>query len=155
MLTESLKIDHVDVKKLLSAASPDGALLYIYLQCGNRLENAEKDLQMNPSRLSCAAATLRQLGLYADDRASRIAPGERPCYSEQDVIKADYDPEFARLKEEVQRLLGKGMVPSERDLNELNDQAEAALQSSNRFIQKAAYNAQGRLWECGEEKSED
>ena len=109
MLTESLKIDHVDVKKLLSAASPDGALLYIYLQCGNRLENAEKDLQMNPSRLSCAAAALRQLGLYADDRVSRIAPGERPCYSEQDVIKADYDPEFSRLKEEVQRLLGKGM----------------------------------------------
>ena len=109
MLTESLKIDHVDVKKLLSAASPDGALLYIYLRCGNRLENAEKDLQMNPSRLSCAAAALRQLGLYADDRASRIAPGERPCYSEQDVIKADYDPEFSRLKEEVQRLLGKGM----------------------------------------------
>ena len=109
MLTEPIKIEHIDVKKLLSAASPDGALLYIYLQCGNRLENAEKDLQMNPSRLSCAAATLRQLGLYADDRVSRIAPGERPCYSEQDVIKADYDPEFVRLKEEVQRLLGKAM----------------------------------------------
>ena len=109
MLTETLKIEHVDVKKLLSAASPDGALLYIYLQCGNRLENAEKDLHMNPSRLSCAAAILRQLGLYADDRASRIAPGERPSYSERDVIHADYDPEFVRLKEEVQRLLGKGM----------------------------------------------
>lgn len=50
----------------------------------------------------------------------------------------------------LNRLLGKGMVPSERDLNELNDQAEAALQSTNRFIQKAAYNAQGRLWECTE-----
>ena len=109
MLTENIKIEQVDVKKLLSAASPDGALLYIYLQCGNRLENAERDLQMNPSRLSCAAAILRQLGLYADDRVSRIAPGERPSYSEQDVIRADYDPEFARLKEEVQRLLGKVM----------------------------------------------
>ena len=109
MLTENIKIEQVDVKKLLSAASPDGALLYIYLQCGNRMENAERDLQMNPSRLSCAAAILRQLGLYADDRVSRIAPGERPCYSEQDVIKADYDPEFNRLKEEIQRLLGKVM----------------------------------------------
>lgn len=109
MLTESLKIDHIDVKKLLSAASGDGALLYLYLQCGNRLENAEKDLQMNPGRISCAAAVLRQLGLYSDDRVSRIAPGERPYYSEQDVIRADYDPEFSRLKEEVQRLLGKGM----------------------------------------------
>lgn len=109
MLTENIKIEQVDVKKILSAASPDGALLYIYLQCGNRMENAERDLQMNPSRLSCAAAILRQLGLYADDRVSRIAPGERPCYSEQDVIKADYDPEFNRLKEEIQRLLGKVM----------------------------------------------
>lgn len=109
MLTESIKIDQIDVKKLLSAASGDGALLYLYLQCGNRLENAERDLQMNPSRLSCAVAALRQLGLYSDERVSRIAPGERPYYSEQDVIRADYDPEFTRLKEEVQRLLGKGM----------------------------------------------
>ena len=109
MLTESVKIDHLDVKKLLSAASGDAALLHLYLQCGNRLESAEKDLQMNPGRISCAAAVLRQLGMYSDERVSRIAPGERPFYSEQDVIRADYDPEFARLKEEVQRLLGKGM----------------------------------------------
>ena len=109
MLTESLKIEHLDIKKLLSAANGDAALLYLYLQCGNRLENAERDLQMNPGRISCAVAVLRQLGLYSDERVSRIAPGERPYYSEQDVIRADYDPEFSRLKEEVQRLLGKGM----------------------------------------------
>ena len=107
MLTESLKIEHLDVKKLLSAANGDAALLYLYLQCGNRLENAERDLQMNPGRISCAVAVLRQLGLYSDERVSRIAPGERPYYSEQDVIRADYDPEFSRLKEEVQRLLAK------------------------------------------------
>ena len=52
---------------------------------------------------------MRQLGLYADDKPSRIAPGERPYYSEQDVLKADYDPDFVRLREEVQRLLGKSM----------------------------------------------
>ena len=92
MLTESLKIEHLDIKKLLSAANGDAALLYLYLQCGNRLENAERDLQMNPGRISCAAAVLRQLGLYSDERVSRIAPGERPYYSEQDVIRADYDP---------------------------------------------------------------
>ena len=109
MVTMPLKIEEIDVKKLLSAANSDGTLLYIYLQCGNALDHAEKDLQMSPSRISCAAAMLRQLGLYADDRPSRIAPGERPYYSEQDVIDADYDPEFVRLREEVQRLLGKGM----------------------------------------------
>ena len=70
MMTERLTIDQTDVRKLLSAASPDGALLYIYLQSGNRLETAGKDLNMNDSRLNCAAAMLRQLGLLPQERAA-------------------------------------------------------------------------------------
>ena len=86
MITDSLKLSQNDVRKLLSAASPDAALLYIYLQCGNRQEDAEADLHLNASRLSCAGATLRQLGLAPEDRPCRIAPGERPSYSERDVL---------------------------------------------------------------------
>ena len=107
MMTESVSISQTDMRKLLTAANPDGTLLYIYLQGGNRLENAEKDLRLNASRLTCAAAMLRQLGLLAEERPSHIALGERPNYSETDVAKADYDPEFVALKEEVQRQLGK------------------------------------------------
>lgn len=114
MMTEPVTISQTDARKLLSAASPDGALLYIYLQSGNRLETAEKDLNMNPSRLNCAAAMLRQLGLLPQERAAAIAPGERPAYSDEDVYKMmDYDPSFKGLYEEVQRLLGRSLNTEE------------------------------------------
>ena len=107
MMTEPVTISRTDVRKLLSAASPDGALLYIYLQGGNRLETAGKDLNMNESRLSFAAAVLRQLGLLAEEHPGHVIIGERPNYSGEDVQKANYDFEFVALKEEVQRQFGK------------------------------------------------
>ena len=114
MMTESVTISQTDMRKLLSAASPDGALLYIYLQGGNALETAEKDLNLNPSRISCAAAVLRQLGLLAEDRPAHIAPGERPAYTDEDVYKTmDYDAAFKGLYEEVQRLLGRSLNTEE------------------------------------------
>ena len=110
MMTEPVAISPNDMRKLLSAASPDGALLYLYLQSGNRLENAEQDLKLNPSRLNCAAALLRQLGLLPQERPAAIAPGERPTYTDEDVYKMmDYDPSFKGLYEEVQRLLGRSL----------------------------------------------
>ncbi|MBR3949268.1 MAG: DnaD domain protein [Oscillospiraceae bacterium] len=114
MMTEPVKITQSDMRKLLSAASPDAALLYLYITGGNRLENAEADLHFNPSRLSCAGATLRQLGLITDDRPSHIAPGERPSYSERDVLEAmDTDNSFRVLYGEVQRLLGRSLNTEE------------------------------------------
>lgn len=114
MITESLKLSQNDVRKLLSAASPDAALLYIYLKSGNRPQDAETDLNLNSSRLSCAGATLRQLGLIADERPSQIAPGERPSYSEKDVLTAmDTDSSFCSLYGEVQRLLGRSLNTEE------------------------------------------
>jgi len=114
MMTEPVTISQTDVRKLLSAASPDGALLYIYLRSGNTLETAEKELNLNPSRLNCAAAMLRQLGLLPQERAAVIAPGERPAYSDEDVYKMmDYDPSFKGLYEEVQRLLGRSLNTEE------------------------------------------
>jgi len=114
MMTEPVTIAQTDVRKLLSAASPDGALLYIYLQSGNRLETAEKDLNMNSSRLNCAAAMLRQLGVLPQERTAVIVPGERPAYTDEDVYKMmDYDPSFKGLYEEVQRLLGRSLNTEE------------------------------------------
>lgn len=106
MITENIKIPQSHVCKLLSLANPDAALLYLYLQSGNSPEGAEKDLMLNASRLSCAMASLRQQGLVDQARLSRIAAGERPNYSGEDVRKADYDPDFVRLREEVERVLG-------------------------------------------------
>ena len=114
MMTEEVKISQKDMRLLLSAASPDAALVYLYLKSGNELKNAPGDLQLNESRLGCAEATLRQLGLLSDDRVSRIAPGERPSYSERDVLEAmDGDVDFRSLYGEVQRLLGKSLNTEE------------------------------------------
>ena len=114
MMTEEVKISQKDMRLLLSAASPDAALVYLYLKSGNELKNAPGDLQLNESRLGCADATLRQLGLLSDARVSHIAPGERPSYSERDVLEAmDGDVDFRSLYGEVQRLLGRSLNTEE------------------------------------------
>ena len=107
MMTQQVTVSQTDMRKILSAASPDGALLYLYLQGGNRLEMAGKDLNMNESRLGFATAVLRQLGLLADEKPGNTIVGERPNYSGEDVSRANYDFEFVALKEEVQRQFGK------------------------------------------------
>lgn len=114
MMTESVTISQSDMRRLLSAASPDAAMLYLYIKSGNASAQAEHDLNLNPSRLSCALATLRQLGLLEQERANSIAPGERPNYTERDVLAAmDTDNSFRSLYGEVQRLLGRSLNTEE------------------------------------------
>lgn len=114
MICQAVTLAQSDVRKLLAAASPDGALLYLYVQAGNDPAGAEQDLNMTPSRISCAGATLRQLGLWPEEKPNSIAPGERPSYSETDVVQAmDNDPSFRGLYGEVQRLLGKSLNTEE------------------------------------------
>ena len=114
MRNESIHIRESDVRKLLSAASPDAALLYIYLTAGNPMADAGRELSFSESRLSCAGATLRQLGLWEEEKVSRVAPGERPQYSEVDVLQAmDCDNSFRGLYGEIQRLLGRSLNTEE------------------------------------------
>lgn len=114
MICQAVILTQSDIHKLLAAASPDGALLYLYVQAGNDPSGAEKDLNMTPSRVSCAGATLRQLGLWPEERPNAIAPGERPNYSETDVLRAmDTDTSFRGLYGEVQRLLGRSLNTEE------------------------------------------
>ena len=114
MNAESVTISEKDVRRLLGAASPDGVLLYLYIHSGNAFENAEKDLHISASRLSCAAASLRQMGLWPEERPCPIAPGERPAYSERDVLQAmDGDNDFRGLYGEIQRLLGRNLNTEE------------------------------------------
>ena len=114
MITESVEISRGDIKKLLGAASPDAALLYIFLQSGNRLEDAARELHFSESRCSCATATLRQLGLWQEERTVRVLSGERPSYSERDVLDAmNADTSFQGLYGEIQRLLGRTLNTEE------------------------------------------
>ena len=101
-------IDSLSVQKLLSAGSGDAALLYLYIQTGNDPSKAEQALRLTPGRYQCASATLRQLGLWQEEKSRFIHTGERPMYSEQDVQSAIHkDDEFSGLYGEIQRLLGR------------------------------------------------
>ena len=104
MNIDRIEIDQADMRKLLTAASADAALLYLYLHCGNDPAGVETELHLSGSRLSCAAATLRQLGLWPEPRQTIAFSGERPAYTEQDVLYAGAD--FQLLNGEVQRLMG-------------------------------------------------
>ena len=114
MNIESVNLDRESVRKLLGAGSADGCLLYIYLKSGNELADAENALHMSATRVNCAMATLRQLGLWQDDKMPRVLAGERPSYSERDVLEAsDTDSSFRSLCGEVQRLLGRNLNTEE------------------------------------------
>ena len=114
MKTETLHIESDELRRLFGAASGDAALLYLYIRCGNEPANAQKELQMPSSRYECAAASLRQLGLWVEDKRLSIAPGERPNYTERDVLESmDRDASFRALYGEVQRRLGKTLNTEE------------------------------------------
>ena len=114
MNIQDLHIEKGNMHKLLAAASGDVALLYLYLKSGNPLSDAGEALRMPESRVNCAVATLGQLGLWSQEREVSFIPGERPAYSEKDVLQAmDSDGEFKLLYSEVQRLLGRNLNTEE------------------------------------------
>ena len=112
-MSNTLQIPQSDLQKLLCAASGDAALLYLYIQSGNPIKNAEKALNFTTQRLATATATLRQLGLWPEAKPV-ICVGERPQYKETDVLNAmDTDLDFRALYGEVQRLLGRNLNTEE------------------------------------------
>lgn len=114
MNAEELTIQPEHLRRLLGAANPDAALLYLYINSGNPIADAGEDLRFSDSRLSCAGATLRQLGLWQEAKAVHVLPGERPAYSEVDVLNAmDRDDSFRSLYGEIQRLLGRSLNTEE------------------------------------------
>ena len=101
-------------QKLLASGSGDGALLYIYLQSGNPMESAADELKMQNGRLSCAMATLRQLGLWQEEKPRFLRPSEPPKYTEMDVCEAiNKEPPFQALYGEIQRILGRTLTVEE------------------------------------------
>lgn len=111
---DTVNIPQEDARKLLLSGSGDAALLYIFLKSGNALADAAVSLRLNDTRLSCAEATLRQLGLWQEPQKLLLMGGEKPSYTEQDVLRTmDTDPAFRRLYGEVQRRLGRTLTTEE------------------------------------------
>ena len=114
MLASQCIVEKQNVQKLLAAANGDAALLYLYIESGNDPAHAETALHLTPGRYQCAAATLRQMGLWQEEMPRFIASGERPQYSQQDVQTAmDEDSDFKNLYGEIQRLMGRTLTTDE------------------------------------------
>ncbi len=114
MNVTDLNISRDHARKLLATASPDAAMVYLFVSCGNPLEEAEQVLKMGAGRINCAVATLRQMGLWEEPKKIMIPTGERPNYTEKDVFEAmDSDMDFRSLYGEVQRVLGKSLNTEE------------------------------------------
>lgn len=114
MTATQCNIDSASVQKLLAAGNGDAALLYLYIESGNDPAKAEQALRLTAGRYQCAAATLRQLGLWVEEKQRFIATGERPQYSERDVQSAiRHDSEFSSLYGEIQRMLGRTLNTEE------------------------------------------
>lgn len=114
MYTKDLELPQIEVHKLLSAGSGDAALLHLYLRCGNPPGEAEATLGMSAARYSCAAATLRQLGLWPEETTILRPAQQPPQYTEEDVTQAmNRSEEFRLLVGEVQRALGRILTTEE------------------------------------------
>ena len=108
-----LKLESDQLRRLLGAANPDAALLWLYLRSGNDAKNAVQELNMCQSRVTGAMAMLRQLGLWQEDKPLFV-PGQRPNYTERDVMTTmDSDNAFRSLYGEVQRRLGRALNTEE------------------------------------------
>ena len=113
MRVEKVTLSEKELQKLFGIGNGDAALLYIYLRSGNSIHTAA-ELGLNPNQLSLAEAMLRQMGLWEEEKKASFVPGERPAYSENDVISAmDSAGDFRSLYGEIQRLLGKHLNTEE------------------------------------------
>lgn len=117
MNIENITIEQPQLHKLLSLSNGNAVLLYLYLRSGNSIGQASQDLGLPDNQVALAEASLRQMGLWDCEPKSAFVPGERPTYSETDVMTAlDSDMDFRSLYGEVQRLLGKVLTTEELKL---------------------------------------
>ena len=106
MNIDAVYMERTETQKLLSAASGDGALLFLYLKSGNSLENAGRELNMSETRLSCAAATLRQLGLWQQEQQKAVF----------DVLIASTEPKLEALNQQLLDLTNEKAKISNEEL---------------------------------------
>ena len=113
MRVEKVTLNERELQKLFGIGNGDAALLYIYLRSGNSIQTGA-ELGLTANQLSLAEAMLRQMGLWEEEKKNTFVPGERPAYSENDVVRAmDSDGDFRSLYGEIQRLLGKHLNTEE------------------------------------------
>ncbi len=114
-MAERVTIEQLELRKLLSCADPDAALVYLYLRADGSADAAADALHLPAHRVDRAMALLRQLGLAPEAAPRILQQDQRPQYTEADVKTALRDPsgEFSLLIGEAQRRLGRVLSTEE------------------------------------------
>ena len=113
-MDEPLTISRTAVRKLLGAANPDAALLYLYLCDRRNPQEAGVQLAMSDDRLKRAGAALRQLGLLSETPKPIQRTPEKPVYTEDDILReVERGAEFSMLVHDAQRRLGRVLSTEE------------------------------------------
>ncbi len=115
MAADGLTIESGALRRLLAAADPDAALLFLYLSAGGDAAGAAEAFRLSAARVDRAMALLRQLGLTGETHPRPALPDEPPHYTERDVTDALRDPSgsFSLLIGEAQRRLGRVLSTEE------------------------------------------
>ena len=103
-----------EVRKLTSCGNPDAADLFLYRKAELPRETALAALHFTVPRMVGATDTLRQLGLWQEERPVHPTP-ERPQYTEEDLKREQQagDGRFRNLVGEAQRRLGRTLSTEE------------------------------------------
>ena len=106
---DAITLSGQELTRLLGAADPDAALLFLYIKSQPVYDSAKaaKALGFDPERLALKEALLGQLGLLAQPRDGLLGT-EAPNYTQQDVANfLKRDNQFSLLVGEAQRRLGR------------------------------------------------
>ena len=105
-----LEIPETAAKTLIQLGDGDAALLYLYLRTeGTALETAPaaKALGRTEAEIACAAARLRELGLFPDTARPLPPPEELPEYRSEEIARRCREEEgFQSVIHEAQKRLG-------------------------------------------------
>jgi len=146
-----LTISEQALRKLLGAACPEAALLYLYLQSGGDTVGACQTLRLSERQTEYAFASLRQLGLLPEPAPHHLEPGEAPAYTEEDLAREyEQKTEFPGMVGEVQRRLGRVLSTEELKIllslyRYLGLMPEVLSILVNYCIQRARARGAGRL----------
>lgn len=102
---KDIEIKAEELRRLLGAASPEAAVLFL---CG-KSDTPPQSAGLDGTKLETAASVLRRIGLWETPAPRFQQSSEPPVYTEADVTRALEDPssDFRKLERETQRKLGK------------------------------------------------
>ena len=113
MSNQPVSMDALEIERLVKAACPEAALLYLYQKSGKPMEDAQKALRLSEEDFRKAAEVLSALGLIKQ-KEIYLPSSELPDYHPQEVVREyTQDTAFSSMIGQTQRRLGRLLTTEE------------------------------------------